>query len=484
MQSFAWRLEHFALDQRLPVNVFSDLKCPESWMWLDNAAEGSDSDWSYLACMPRCRAQIFQDRTLIDAGTPQWLPVGRLEGLRATLSLADRVECHASGPPFLGGWAGWFGYDLTNTVGPGGHSDRPLAALCYFDQMLAFQHSERRWWAVVQDTSPEDARVKIERLLAQIAPGESSSDSPPRSLTPDAFCPPRECIANFSRQDFEQRIQRVLDYIAAGDVYQVNLAQRFSADWNLGEAQLYLRLRRESPAQFGAFLPSALMGCHTGVLSISPELFLRVRAREILTRPIKGTRPCASASDSAAAARDLNASAKERAELNMIVDLERNDLGRVCEYGSVRVASAGETQTLPTLVHRVAAVHGRLRTGISPCDVLEAAFPGGSITGAPKIRAMQIISELETVPRGPYCGAIGWIGSGGGGDMELSIAIRTAVLEAGASRVDYHAGSGIVADSDPRAEYEETLHKAEAFFRAIDARPPQSKPQPRGPLLK
>ncbi len=160
-------------------------------------------------------------------------------------------------------------------------------------------------------------------------------------------------------------------------------------------------------------------------------------------------------------------SEKERAELNMIVDLERNDLGRVCEYGSVRVISPGRVQQLPTLFHRVATVSGRVRPGSTIGDILRATFPGGSITGAPKHRAMQIIRELEPGPRGPYCGAIGWIGFDGA--MELNIAIRTAVCDGRQRQAHYHAGSGIVSDSDPEAEYQETLHKAAAFFRATNA---------------
>jgi anthranilate/para-aminobenzoate synthase component I len=260
-----------------------------------------------------------------------------------------------------------------------------------------------------------------------------------------------------------------LEYISAGDIYQLNLSQRFSAPWVHSEAALFTRMRHQSPAEFSAFIGSSL---HRGsaVLSISPELFLRVRGRQVLTRPIKGTRPrAASAAGDETAARELAGNAKERAELNMIIDLERNDLGRVCDYGSVEVLSEGDIETLPTLLHRVASIRGRLHESCSSADLLQAAFPGGSITGAPKLRAMQIISELEDVPRGPYCGAIGWIGVNG--DMELSIAIRTAVLDVKAQLAHYHAGAGIVADSNPRSEYEETLHKAAAFFRAVNARP-------------
>ena len=236
--------------------------------------------------------------------------------------------------------------------------------------------------------------------------------------------------------------------------------------WRKSPAELYLRMRNQSPPAYGAFLGTGLSAGKSAICCISPELFLRVRQGEVLTRPIKGTRPRGvTPFDNDAARRELDTSEKERAELNMIVDLERNDLGRVCSYGSVRVASSGEIEELPTLLHRTAAVTGRLRPGTTVGELLAATFPGGSVTGAPKIRAMQIIAELETVPRGPYCGAIGWIGTDG--NLDLNIAIRTAVCDTANGTARYFAGSGIVADSDPEKECDETLLKAAPFFRAV-----------------
>jgi anthranilate/para-aminobenzoate synthase component I len=228
-------------------------------------------------------------------------------------------------------------------------------------------------------------------------------------------------------------------------------------------------MRQQSPAAYGAFLGYGAVGPGRALCSISPELFLSLSNGVVLTRPIKGTRPRAAhgGGGDARARRELARSQKERAELNMIVDLERNDLGRVCEYGSVRVVSAGDVEELPTLYHRVATITGRLHPERTPADLIKAAFPGGSVTGAPKIRAMEIIAELEPELRGPYCGAIGWVGLNG--DLELSIAIRTALYDGSRQAAHYHAGSGIVADSVPDKEYEETLHKAAAFLRATNA---------------
>ena len=239
----------------------------------------------------------------------------------------------------------------------------------------------------------------------------------------------------------------------------MNLSQRFSLPLLEHPAALYARLRRQSPAWYGACLAYD----DFAILSNSPELFLRVTPRDdgsrrVVTRPIKGTRPRAEGMD-----RELLDSVKDGAELNMIVDLERNDLGRVCEIGSVRVTERRTVEAHPTVYHGVATVEGVLRDDVTFVDLLRAAFPGGSVTGAPKIRAMQIIEELEPVRRGPYCGAIGYLAADG--SMEFNVAIRTMVVKGGLVHIP--VGGGIVADSDPAAEYEETLVKARAMFDAL-----------------
>jgi anthranilate/para-aminobenzoate synthase component I len=254
-------------------------------------------------------------------------------------------------------------------------------------------------------------------------------------------------------------VDRAIEYIRAGDVFQVNLSQRFSVPHAEHPAVLYARLRRDSPAWYGACLAYD----DFAILSNSPELFLRVEPqpdgrRRVITRPIKGTRPRAAGMDA-----QLRDSAKDQAELNMIVDLERNDLGRVCEIGSVKVTEPRTIEAHPTVYHGAATIEGTLREDVTFLDLLRATFPGGSVTGAPKIRAMQIIEELEPVRRGPYCGAIGYLAADG--FMEFNVAIRTMILKAG--EVHIPVGGGIVADSDPAAEYEETLVKAKAMFAAL-----------------
>jgi len=253
----------------------------------------------------------------------------------------------------------------------------------------------------------------------------------------------------------------VIAAIEEGEVYQVNLSQRFTARTAAEPCALYQELRRRSPAPYGAFVRAG----GASVLSTSPERFLRIRPDgSIETRPIKGTRPRGSDAEAdSRLARELLASEKDRAENLMIVDLLRNDLSRICEAGTIRVPELFRLESWATVHHLVSVVQGRLRQGIEIDELLAATFPCGSVTGAPKIRAMEMIGELEHVARGPYCGAIGYFGFGG--DVDLSVAIRIVVLENG--RAAFHAGGGIVADSDPGEEYLETVDKARAIIEAL-----------------
>ena len=292
-----------------------------------------------------------------------------------------------------------------------------------------------------------------EELAAQWRPTELLAEMAPR-LT---FVPQCE------REDFLRMVRRAKDYIAAGDIYQVNLAYPWQASWPVEANPLaaYLKLRKVSPAPHAAYLD--LEGMQ--VLSASPELFLRMSGREVVTRPIKGTRPRSAnpVRDAAERAELLN-SAKERAELLMITDLERNDLGQVCDFGSVQVADLWQVEAFPQVFHLVSTVRGTLRPDIDHAHAFQACFPGGSITGAPKLRARQIIEELEPYPRGLYTGALG--GFGFNGESYWNIAIRTAVRED--SQLSFHSGAGIVADSDPEKEFEETRHKAAGLLRLAE----------------
>ena len=272
-------------------------------------------------------------------------------------------------------------------------------------------------------------------------------------LPPPTVPPPVKAVANFTRGGYESAVARAIDYVRAGDVFQVNLSQRFAVPYAGDALSLHARL---PPAAYAACLDYGPFA----VVSHSPELFLHVDGRRVVTRPIKGTRP-----NAPGMAEQLRDSVKDAAELHMIVDLERNDLGRVCDVGTVRVTQPRTIESHPTVLHGVATVEGRLRPDVTLVDLLAATFPGGSITGAPKVRAMQIIDELEPTARGVYCGAVGHVWPGG---CQFNVAIRTVTLKGATAHVN--VGGGIVADSDPASEYDETLVKAAAMFAALGVR--------------
>lgn len=311
----------------------------------------------------------------------------------------------------------------------------------FYEEALRFHHDEARWTG---------------KMLA----GPSAF---PR-VSPEGIC----FAAETGRAEFEETVRRVQRYIAEGDIYQANLSHRFTGGWSGARAQalgLYGRLRECSPAPHAALLCTP----ERAILSSSPEEFLRMEGRRIVTRPIKGTRARGGEPRAdEAAERELAGSAKERAELIMITDLERNDLGQVCEYGSVQVRDLLRLERFAQVFHLVSTVEGTLRPEIDHVSALRACFPGGSITGAPKKRAREIIAELERGPRGLYTGAIGYFGFDGA--SQFNIAIRTAILEqamdGGTPQAHFHVGAGIVADSDAAAEWEETLHKAAGLLRA------------------
>jgi len=393
-------------------------------------------------------------------------PFAGLADLLGRFAIEPRPEL----PPFQGGAAGWFAYDL------GRHLERlpiqavddqpiPDLAVGFYDLVLAFDHQAKSAWAVASglpEADPSARRVRADRRLAW-ALDRLAGPLPP--LPPPAPLPkPRPDIG---RDAHMAMVQRVIDYIYAGDIYQANVSQRFRTPLPAGfdPLPLYARLRRDNPAPFAAFLRFG----DAAILSASPERFLRLAHGRVETRPIKGTRPRGATPEAdRALADDLAASDKDRAENLMIVDLLRNDLSRVCKPHSVEVPSLFAVESYATVHHLVSTVTGTLEAGQGPVDLLRATFPGGSITGAPKIRAMEIIAELERNRRGLYCGSIGYIGFDGA--MDTSIVIRTIVCAGGMA--SFQVGGGIVADSDPAAEYQETLDKGRALMAAIEGKEP------------
>jgi para-aminobenzoate synthetase component 1 len=374
--------------------------------------------------------------------------------------------CTVPALPFTGGAIGFFGYELCTRLEKLPRSrpdDLPAVPDCefaFYDSFIAHEHASGRTWLVANPVATTPAAT----LLAQLRTVVTSHAAPSKAHPTDQHVgPPRANatpVANFDFSAYTEAIGRIKRYIAAGDVYQVNLTQRFATPLPCEPYALYQRLRARSPAPFASFLSFGPVQ----IVSSSPERFLTLRNRRIETRPIKGTRP--RSADSAVDARlagELLASEKDRAELLMIVDLERNDLGRVCEFGSVQVENLWRLESHPTVHHLVATVSGTLRDGLDIIDCVRATFPGGSITGAPKIRSMEIIDELEPHRRHVYTGAIGYINFDG--DADLNIAIRTITCANG--HAYYHVGGGIVWDSDPASEYQETLDKGRAMHEAL-----------------
>jgi para-aminobenzoate synthetase component 1 len=384
-------------------------------------------------------------------------------------------------PPFQGGAAGLFGYDLCHHLErlPRPRCDEfalPDLSVGFYDWVAAFDHRQGRAWLIstgLPEAEPARRRKRAAQRLKTVRqwlqtpcrPTSADQRGPlPRSqLCPQYAVPGLPGLtSNFDRSGYLTAARRAIDYIHAGDCFQVNLAQRLLVPHTLGTLELYGRLRERNPAPFAGLLCGARGDF--AIVSASPERFVQVQHGEVEARPIKGTRPRGpTAVEDEAQRRELLASAKDRAENVMIVDLLRNDLGRVCAYGSVRVPAVCQIESHPYVHHLVSQVRGRLRPGLGPVDLLRAAFPGGSVTGAPKIRAMEIIAELEPTARGPYCGCLGYIGFNG--SMDTSILIRTFTAARG--WVQFPVGGGIVADSDPQREYEETWHKAEGLLKAL-----------------
>lgn len=448
-----------------PASSFPAFRSAPYPLLLDSASpDGSAGRYSYLTADPFLVLQFRGTHGVVREGSQ----TSAVEGDPFTLlqELLQRFALPPSPglPPFQGGAAGFFSYDLgrlLERVPVLARDDLGLPDLClgFYDWVLAYDHLDGRATLVatgLPQGDEESARRRLAWALERLAALPAGDEPGPFQVGP--------LRSTFTRPDYLAAIRRVKEYLVQGEVYQVNLSQRFSAPFSGDSWALYRRLRQANPAPFAAYLefPEAT------VLSASPEAFLKVEDGHVETRPIKGTRPRGrTPEEDRRLAQELLASEKERAENLMIVDLLRNDLGRVCSIGSVRVPSLFALERHPTVLHLVSTVTGELPPHLGAVDLLRACFPGGSVTGAPKIRAMEVIEELEPVRRGLYCGAIGFLGFDGA--MNTSIAIRTMVLRQGL--LTFSAGGAIVIDSDPEAEYEETLHKVRGLMRSLELEP-------------
>jgi para-aminobenzoate synthetase component 1 len=379
-----------------------------------------------------------------------------------------RLDSDSSPVPFVGGAVGYLSYDLCHFIErlPDTAVDDLKLPECYFsfyDLALAFDNLQGKAYIVStgfpelnEDKRIERAQKRRDEMKAMLAEAPSpGTDTPPTPVEPVTL------TGGFTHREYVDAVEKCRQYIINGDIFEVNLSQRFEAELAITPYELYRRLRRINPAPFAGYLGFD----EVTVVSASPERFLRVRGDWVETRPIKGTRPRGKTpEEDEARAKELTSSPKDRAENIMIVDLERNDLGRVCRFGTVRVTELAILETFPTVFHLTSTVEGRLREGKNVIDLLKATFPGGSITGAPKVRAMEIIDELEPTRRSVYTGNIGYIGFNG--DLDLNIVIRTFLVKG--KKAYFQAGGAVVYDSDPEAEYQETLDKARALIDALN----------------
>lgn len=413
------------------------------------------SRFSYLAADPVAT---------ISAPAEQWQSA--CAAIRSTFAPQESTDMRL--PPFRGGWMGWLGYDLAVALDdvarhPTQSTPVPDIMLGLHDWVIAWDHADGSTWLVstgIDSTGQRDP-VRAQARAWPVLARWNADDVTDRPHNTSSNVRPQ---ADISAATYQTAVARVIDYILAGDIFQANLAQRFAGPFRGDPLALYADLVRRSPAPMAAFIRHQ----DVAIVSASPEQFIRLDAatRRVETRPIKGTRPRdANAARDAALAQELLASAKDRAENVMIVDLLRNDLSRVCRPGTVQAPVLCALESHSTVHHLVSLVTGELERRHDAMDLIAATFPGGSITGAPKLRAMAIIRELEIVARGVYSGAIGWIGLDG--SMDTSIAIRTVTIAAGTASC--HAGGGITALSVPADEYQETLDKAQAMLAAVAA---------------
>jgi anthranilate synthase component 1 len=470
----------FVEDTETPVSAFLKLRAGEPegapCFLLESAEQGQVGRYSFVGLRPRAvlrwseselsewsgrAASLGGEPTRVDAEPDPYAAVAA-RFARYTPAPVEGL------PPFTGGAVGFFGYDLVRTVEPLGEPNPdelglPDMALMVTDAMLIFDHlsHELTILACVHTDGEEDFEAEYARAAATIAEmRERLRGAVPQPATPSIVDPP-EFTSNFEREEFEAAVSRIIEYVRAGDAFQVVPSQRFSADAPVEAFSLYRGLRAVNPSPYMYFIEFG----DFAIAGASPEPLVKVQGDHVSMRPIAGTSPRGmSADEDRRLAEKLINDPKERAEHVMLVDLGRNDLGRVCEYGSVAVDELMVIETYSHVLHIVSQVSGKLREEVDAMDVLRATLPAGTLSGAPKVRAMQIIDELEPVKRNSYGGAIGYLSWNG--DLDTAIHIRTVVVKDG--RLHVQAGGGTVVDAKPNYEWNESVNKARAVFRAVE----------------
>jgi anthranilate synthase component I len=453
----------YVADTETPVSAYLKLRGDGPSFLLESAEQGQRfGRWSFLGYRPRAVIRLDEGKLTVggeerDGSDPYGAVAAELERYR--------VAPVAGLPPFAGGAVGLFGYDLVRhaepSVGPGNPDElgMPDMALMVSDVLVAFDHLRHEVTILANVFAEDDVESSYAEATAAIAEVRERLAAPAPRANASRREPP-EFESNMGTGGYERAVEATKEYIRAGDAYQVVPSQRWSGETPVEAFSIYRGLRAVNPSPYMYFLDFE----DFEIAGASPESLIKVTGRRAEQRPIAGTRPRgATAEEDLRAGEELLADPKERAEHVMLVDLARNDLGRVCEFGTVSVDELMTVETYSHVLHIVSSVSGELRPDVTPMRALEAALPAGTLSGAPKIRAMQIIDELESVKRGPYGGSVGYLSYTG--DLDTCIYIRSAVVKDG--RVHVQAGGGIVADSEPGYEARETEAKAGAVFDAI-----------------
>jgi anthranilate synthase component 1 len=460
----------FVDDCETPVSAFLKLRAGEPegapCFLLESAEQGQVGRYSFVGFRPRSVLR-WSDGVLSESGGESHDAPDPYAAVADYLASFEPAPVEGL-PPFFGGAVGFFGYDLVRTVEPLGEPNPdplglPDMALMVTDVMLVFDHLRHE--LTILACAFADSEGGIDAAYARA--GEQIAEvraclrgAVPAPATPQVSEPPA-FASNMEREEFEAAVERIVSYVHAGDAFQVVPSQRFSAPAPVEAFSIYRGLRAVNPSPYMYFLEFG----DFQIAGASPEPLVKVHGRTVETRPIAGTYPRgANEDEDRRLAERLVNDPKERAEHVMLVDLGRNDLGRVCEYGSVSVDELMVVETYSHVLHIVSQVSGRLREGVSAMDVLRSALPAGTLSGAPKVRAMQIIDELEPVKRCSYGGAIGYLSWNG--DLDTAIHIRTVVVKDG--QIHVQAGGGTVADAKPAYEYNESVNKAKAVFRAVE----------------
>ncbi len=459
---------HYPIKPRQPVEIYAKLQHFPYSLFFDSAdASHQNSQYSYIAYHPLETIEYKDGKVSITNQQQQLSFIGdpfkvideRLNNYR------HNFNGHPKLPPFQGGLAGYFGYDLARAIEAlpmhaQSDPDMPDMAVGIYDRVYVYDHHKEKATLMIHAKNEQEAKTKLQHFKSlTLSEGENDDHTDSNATLSTAL----DWHSSHTKESYTKDIEEIIKYIYAGDIFQANMSQRFHADLPEGFDPFshYRHLRQVNAAPFSGYMNFG----DVQISSSSPERFLSLQNNEIETKPIKGTRPRSKDIAIDQKNRDaLTASEKDRAENAMIVDLMRNDLSKVCADYSVTVPALCDIESFATVHHLVSTINGRLRADKTAVDLLRGCFPGGSITGAPKVRAMEIIEEREPQRRGPYCGSMGYIDFNG--NMDTNIVIRTLIYSK--NQVSFNVGGGIVADSVPEAEYQETLDKAAALFSSFE----------------